>query len=537
MAIVEHRMVETRDYALLQAGGVRPSLPSMREALGALFKNRGRILKAMAITFGAFLVLAILVSPRYAAHASLLVNSGTEYTVRPEAGQQTVVNQVAEHDQILGTEAEILQSRELQEAVVRKIGIDRLYPAYARPSLFRTVRLAVSDSVRTVQGLFVKVPPRPTAGDDPVRLAVEYDFSRNLNVAPQRIGNVIELTFRHRDPELAALALNTLVADYLDYRQRLYADVQTPRVMQQLSEVTLELEGSDSKLRTFKEENGISNFTTQIDILLHREGQLASDQQDADNIVKQLTSRLADVREQLSITPEQVTESSDMNIETIQAGLDKLRAREVEMREHYLPDSAPMVEIRQQIANGDAEVERMRTERTPLTVRTSRSHTFDAVDLDRAKSEADLNSARARLQRDNQQLAELRAQVQHLNESETQLEALQRERAVAEETFRSLTKTYEDRKLIEAVNARQVTTVRAVQKAEVPLESTGLRKLLLFAGVVASLMVGMAFAALLEYGRPAYLSPEAVERSLGVPVLATIADSAGRPVASGSATF
>jgi uncharacterized protein involved in exopolysaccharide biosynthesis len=530
-------MVETRDYALVQADGVTPSLPSMREALSALFKNRRRIVKAMAVTFGAFFLLAILSAPRYAAHASLLVNSGTEYTVRPEAGQQTVVSQVAEHDQILGTEAEILQSRELQEAVVRKIGLDRLYPAYARPSPFRTLRLALSDFVRAVEGLFVIVPPRPAMGNDPVRLAVEYEFSRNLNVAPQKIGNVIELTFRHRDPELAALALNTLVADYLDYRQRLYADVQTPRVMQQLSEVKLQLEDSDSKLRTFKEDNGISNFAMQIDILLHREGQLATDQQDADNIVRQLTRRLADVREQLSTTPEQVTESSDMNIETIQASLDKLRAREVEMRENYLPDSAPMVEISQQIANGDAEVEKLRTARTPLTVRTSRNHTFDAVDLDRSKSEADLNSARARLERDNQQLAELRAQVERLNENEMQLQELERERAATEDSFRSLSKTYEDRKLIEAVNARQVTTVRAVQKAEVPFQSTGLRKLLILAGLVASLMVGMAVAALLEYGRVGYLSPEAVERSLGVPVLATIAESAGLSVPSGASRY
>jgi uncharacterized protein involved in exopolysaccharide biosynthesis len=196
-----------------------------------------------------------------------------------------------------------------------------------------------------------------------------------------------------------------------------------------------------------------------------------------------------------------------------------------------------MVEISQQIANGDAEVEKLRTARTPLTVRTSRNHTFDAVDLDRSKSEADLNSARARLERDNQQLAELRAQVERLNENEMQLQELERERAATEDSFRSLSKTYEDRKLIEAVNARQVTTVRAVQKAEVPFQSTGLRKLLILAGLVASLMVGMAVAALLEYGRVGYLSPEAVERSLGVPVLATIAESAGLSVPSGASRY
>ena len=203
------------------------------------------------------------------------------------------------------------------------------------------------------------------------------------------------------------------------------------------------------------------------------------------------------------------------------------------MSEHYLPDSVPLVEIRQQIDNGEAELEKLRAARTPAMVRTSRNHTFDAVDLDRAKSEADLNSAQARLQRDDQQLAALRTQVAHLNESEMQLQALQRDRAVIDDTYRSLNKTYADRKLIEDVNSRQVTTVRALQKAEVPLNSTGQRQVLLVAGLVASLMVGMIFAALSEYGRPGFLSPEAVERSLGVPVLATIAESSGLSVPSG----
>ena len=160
MDIVEHRSVETQGFALAQAGGITPSLPSMREALGALFKDRRRIIRAMAITFGVFLVFAILSVPRYAAHASLLVNSGPEYTVRPEAGQQTVVNQVAEREQILGTEVEILQSRSLQESVVRQIGLDRLYPGYAHPGLLHTLRRTFSDWLRSAQGLFVKLPPR-----------------------------------------------------------------------------------------------------------------------------------------------------------------------------------------------------------------------------------------------------------------------------------------------------------------------------------------------------------------------------------------
>jgi len=533
MDIVEHRPVDTHDFALAQAGGVRPSLPSMREALGALFKDRRRIIRAMAITFGVFLVFAILSVPRYAAHASLLVNSGPEYTVRPEAGQQTVVNQVAEREQILGTEVEILQSRSLQESVVRQIGLDRLYPGYAHPGLLHTLRRTFSDWLRSAQGLFVKLPPRLAGSDDPVRLAVEVKFSHDLGVMPQKIGNVIELTFRHRDPELAALALNTMVAKYQEYRQRLYADVQTPRVLQQLSEVKLQLDDSDRKLREFKEDNGISNFDMQMEILLHRQGQLAADQQEADNLVKQLTRRLDDVRGQLSTTPEQVTEYSDMDVATLQASLDRLRAREVEMSEHYLPDSVPLVEIRQQIDSGQSELEKLRAARTPATMRTSRNRTFDAVDLDRAKSEADLNAAQARLQRDDQQLAALRTQVAHLNESEMQLQELQRDRAVIDDTYRSLSKTYADRKLIEDVNSRQVTTVRALQKAEIPLNSTGLRQVLLVAGLVASLMVGMVFAALLEYGRPGFLSPEAVERSLGVPVLATIAESSGLSVPSG----
>ena len=528
MAREEHRLVEASPYPSLGSDGVRtvqPQLPSMRETLEGLFKNRLRIIKAMAITMALFLILALLVPARYAARVWLLVSSGTEYTVRPEAGQPSGVNQVALREEILATEVDILESPALHEAVIRKIGLDRLYPGYSHPSRWQLFKRSVSDSVRAVEGTFMKAPAARMPTPDPVRIADQYEFVPNLGITPQKIGSVIELSFSHRDPELAALTLNTLVAEYLVYRHRLYEDVQTPRVLQQLSEVKAQLEESDRKLSAFKDANGIANFSTQMDILLRREGQLAADQQDADNLARQLKRRLDDVRIQLAVTPEHVTEFSDLDTQTIQANLDKLRAREIEMRDHYLPESAPLVELRAQIASGEAELAKLQSGRTPGTVRTGRNRTFDAVDLDRSKSEADLNAASARLGRDNQQLAEVQAQVERLNKNQTELESLQRERAAEEDVFRSLSKTYADQKLLEDVNSRQITSVRAVADAEVPLASTGRRTLLFMTGLIASLMVGVAVATIYGRARRGYLSPEAVERSMGVLVLATIGES------------
>ena len=76
--------------------------------------------------------------------------------------------------------------------------------------------------------------------------------------------------------------------------------------------------------------------------------------------------------------------------------------------------------------------------------------------------------------------------------------------------------------MVEAVAAERATNVRVIQPARVPLRPHRLTLPILAAGAVFSLLAGVGAAVLSDATRPGVLSPEQVERRLGLPVLACI---------------
>lgn len=509
---------------------VTSSIPSFREILAALFKDRRKILRSMAYTFTAMFIIAVLTHSKYAATTSLVVTLGPEYTFRPEAGAQSMVNAAADREQILATEIQILQSPALIEQVIRKVGLERLYPDYADKGpvaiVVGAVRRAVTSGVRAVKSMMGMQLP-PLQDDDPVKKAIE-DFQSDYDTQALRIGNVIELSYKHRDPDLAAETLNTLVAMYFERRQNLFTDVQSPVVTQQITKAQQDLSDADRQLREFKETKGIANFDVQMDILLHQQGDLEKDRQDADNLSRQTAKRVQDLKAQLATTPVDVAQYSETDtgqrLETLQDDLDQLRAKEIDMRENYLPQSRPMVEIHRQIADREAAIAKLKQDASPSSVRMGRNTVYDAVSLDLMHAQADLNAQQTRLARDEQQLQQARDAVEQLNQQQIALQQLERKRTVLEDKYRDLEKTLGDRQLLENVDARRSANVHMLQPAEVPIKSTGVRKALVLGGIVLSLLVGMGVALFSEYSRRGYLSPESVERSLALPVLVSIPD-------------
>ena len=103
-----------------------------REILSILFKERLKLI-------GVFLVLTLLVigyslvmTRSYQASARLLVKSGREFQVRSDPNQPVAASPSVTKQEIVNSEIQILTSRDLVEAVINKIGADRLYP----PSVF-----------------------------------------------------------------------------------------------------------------------------------------------------------------------------------------------------------------------------------------------------------------------------------------------------------------------------------------------------------------------------------------------------------------
>src|SRR5579864_5324187 len=162
-----------------------------REVLSILFKEW----KKLAIVFFglAFLVIgwSYALTSYYEASTRLLVKSGREFQVRSDPNQPVASVPSATKQEIVNSEIQILTSRDLVEAVIRKIGPERLYPGSV--------------------GWLAWLRSTPAADDPAVMEQAIKNFYDNFKASPVELADVIEVTYRNPSHDLAVQALNTLV--------------------------------------------------------------------------------------------------------------------------------------------------------------------------------------------------------------------------------------------------------------------------------------------------------------------------------------
>lgn len=87
---------------------------------------------------------------------------------------------------------------------------------------------------------------------------------------------------------------------------------------------------------------------------------------------------------------------------------------------------------------------------------------------------------------------------------------------------RAVAKAFDDRALQENVMARKAANVRVIQQAETPVAPTNLRLMIFAAGALLSLFAGVLAAVLSNAFGRGYISPEAIDHGLGLPVLVAV---------------
>lgn len=494
--------------------GAPGDTPGVRELLIALFTDLPWIAGVMAVVFGVVAALAFALPPRYAATTALLVLLGPEYTVRPEAARPETATSVLDRDQILQSETEILGSRDLHAATIRALGVGVLYPDLLEPpGAFARLRAALA-------ALLLPAP----AESDPIEPALRR-FARSLRITPLKDGNVIEVTFRHTDPAIAAAAANRLVALYLAQRRALYADPQSDAVRDRLAAAGARLAATEDALRAYREANGISALTTERDLLLHRRDTLAAALQDSDTAMARLRAADAALRAQRDALPETVTAYADTDrdarADTARRSLQALQDTQADLlADGHPPAAAPALAAR--IAERERLLGRLAADPSPSSWRTERDAARDTLTLDAARTIADLAAAEATRATLAAQRADTDASLHRLDEAEPGLHALERARDLAEETYRALTQLAAERAVIEDVADRRTPSVRIIQPARPPARPGPLRLLLLAGAVPLALLAGAATALIRAAGRRSVLTPERLERILGLPVLATL---------------
>lgn len=270
-----------------------------RGLITTLFRHRLKLVASFV--FCVFIAFAYLMTatPAYESVGSLLVKFGRAATpdVFDFKGDGVEVSQ-NDRREIMQSNIQILQSRDLLRTLVHDFGVETLYP-----------------------GLTATLRP----GDNPVESAINRLQSDDLIAKSALNSDIIEVHLFNQDPRLAAKFLQKLFDAFIFLQSDVYNKAQTDFLSEQVKQAEEKLHQSQKALRDYKEQVGISSIDQELQRLLEQK-------MTASNIA--LTA-----------------------MDKAKERLEELEAKETELLATYHPSSPAVQKIRQSIAKARQQVE------------------------------------------------------------------------------------------------------------------------------------------------------------------------------------
>ena len=206
----------------------RQPAPSGLDAHGILlilFRHKWKILILALTGIVAAAAVYVLLPPVYESSAKLLVRYVLERSAIDSVDSKDGTGGNRNNDSIINSEMEILTSWDLAAEVAETVGVDRLASKSAGAS---------------------------------IKTQAARSISMGLTVSALKGSNVISVSYRHRDPELATLVLSELLSRYFTKHLEVHRSVGAfDFVTQQTDQVRGRLRQTEEELKQFKSKAGI----------------------------------------------------------------------------------------------------------------------------------------------------------------------------------------------------------------------------------------------------------------------------------------
>ena len=123
-------------------------------------------------------------------------------------------------------------------------------------------------------------------------------FEKNLTVSGVKKSNVIEVSFQHEDPQVAARVVNLLVELFQGKHLQVFSDPQSSFLEKQLAEYRTEAQESESRMEAFKQKNRVFSLDEQRSLLLKQRTELDTSLKNTKNQVDELQKKLSSLKSQ-----------------------------------------------------------------------------------------------------------------------------------------------------------------------------------------------------------------------------------------------
>lgn len=468
-----------------------PKSSTVRDLLTPVFFYRRRVFLALLIPILLAVFAAAVAHPIYVAQSRLLILLGGDYVFKGALNDPNS-NQSYDRLQIMHAEMEILSARDLYVDAIRAVGLHRVYPS---------------------------IPDNPKGLD----LAVAQ-LGKDLTVDNVPQSNVIELTLRNPDPQVAADLLNKVVGLYLTRREDVFKRADPSSIRAQQQGLSQRLAALETQISDFETQNNVGDYNAAFGAVQSQQSGLQSQIQSLDEQIAMREGQTGQLDRSLRATPPVVSLATDNTrspqTDSLTASLLALQAQRREAADKY-KDGYPLVaDLDQRIATVQAQL-RQTPEKQASLDRRGANPVHQALESSLADTQGQLAGLRDSRRTLQASLTEVDARLDQLVRIGPQYRELLRQRALAEGAYNDLAKSAEDASVANSLSRSQAN-VRVIQSATAPIKGHSGRLVLLAAGLALACVAALAVVLLSTALSEVMIAPREVEEKLRIPALLTV---------------
>src|SRR5712664_1942616 len=471
----------------------------VRDFLAIGFRQRRLITNTFLGIFSIAIVIAFLLPKKYEAQMKILVrHDRPESLVSPER-EAPVQCRMEVTEEELQSEAELIRSRDLLGKVVVACDLQSLG----------------GSSFWSKNG----------EGDEQKIARAVVTLEKDLTVQPIKLTNLMSVSYKAKDPQMAAKVLNSLAGLYLEKHLAMHrAPGQFEFFHQQAEEYRKALANAEEKLTSFSRDQGVVNPALEKEMSVKKLAELEAESKGARATVAENRQRIATLEAQLALLPNrQTTQVRTLDnpqlMQNMKSKLLELELKRTELLAKFEPTYRPVQEVEEQIAQTRAAI--AAAEKAPLRDETTdRDPTYEALRTELAKAKTELAAAQARDSAMSPLIRSYRTESQQLDRKEILQRDMLRAAKSDEENYMLYLRKAEEARISDALDRHRFSNVVVAEPATVPFTSQGRWLMVLLLGGFFAVLVSVALGLLADRWDPSFRTPEEVESFLGSPVVA-----------------
>lgn len=494
-------MIQSNPTRLLEGATTEATL---RDLVSPLFRHRRLATMCFIAGLVCSVAAATLLSHKYESRMEVLVNrERLDPVVTTESTTQVpqMAPQVTEEE--INSEVELLQSRDVLEKVVLACGL----------------QADVTDSWLT------RLLPWHIQGSEVSRAVEALGKQLKVKIVPKT--NLINVSYRSRDPKVAFGVLNILANLYLEKHVAVHRPAGSYEFFTKEAERYHEaLQESEARLASFDTQEGlVAPDEERTNMGLKLADSVAALHQAQQSIAAD-ERRIRDVGSQMRATParsttQQVTNSADLLLQQLQGNLLTAQVNRGQLLMKYDPSYPLVQQVDQQIKQTQSAIEE--AEKTKYVNQTTdRDPTYEFLREDIAKTQADLASQKATATALERTITSLREKMVDLDQKALKQADLVRENKANESNYLLYLSKREQERTSDALDKKRIANVALAIPPAIPALPVHSPVLIGIVGLFLSVAVGMGAAYLAEYMDPSFRTPAEVVEVLKIPLVVAI---------------